>query len=145
MKNTTKKKTSTTRPTKKTKKVQDEESSIEFKDAAAIDWLSKKGVHDALIYYGEDPLKLKDIEYNDKIVLLCTHFKPTDIRLVFQGISQDAGTNWRNLKLAKLRTVKALSVEFAKACVDIYNAKSDFTVPGKITIKKENLGRPVNA
>ena len=83
MKNTTKKKTSTTRPTKKTKKVQDEESAIEFEDAAAIDWLSKKVVHDALIYYGEDPLKLKDIEYNDKIVLLCTHFKQTDIRLVF--------------------------------------------------------------
>ena len=117
-------------PTKKTKKIQDEESAIESEDAVTIDWSSKKEVHGTLIYYGKDPLKLKDIEYNDKIVLLCTHFKPTDIRLVFQGISQEAGTNWQNLKVAKLRTMKAISVEFAKACVDIYNAKSDFTVPG---------------
>ena len=132
-------------PPKKTKKVQEEESAIDLEDASAIDWLSKNGLDNALTYYGEDPLELKAFDYHDKVVLLCTHFKPNDIRFVFQGIYQDAGKNWQNLKIAKHRTMKTLSAEFAKACVDIYNARTDLAVPGKITIKKENLGRPVNA
>ena len=70
-------------PTKKTKKVQDEESTIKFEDAAAINWLSMKGVCKALLYYNEDSSKLKDIEYYNKILLLCNYFKPNDIRLVF--------------------------------------------------------------
>ena len=45
--------------------------------------------------------------------------------------------NWRDLKLAKHKAMKTLSNEFAKACVDIYNARVDLTVPGKITIKQE--------
>ena len=45
--------------------------------------------------------------------------------------------NWRDLKLTKHKTMKTLSTEFAKACVDIYNARVDLTVPGKIAIKQE--------
>ena len=132
-------------PSKKTKKIQDAKSANKFEDAATINWLSMKEVCKALLYYGKDRSKLKEIEYYDKILLLCNYFKPNDIHLVFQGILLDAGRNYQNLQLTKLGTMKPLSVEFAKACVDIYNAKLDFTVPGKITVKKENLGCPVNA
>ena len=132
-------------PPKKTKKLQDEASAIDFEDASEIDWLSKKGLCDALTYYGEDPLLLQHVDHNDMIVLLCTHFKPNDIRPVFQGIYQDAGKNWRNLKLVKHRLMKTLAIDFAKTCVDIGNARTALIVPGRITIKKENLGGTANA
>ena len=132
-------------PSKKTKKTQDTKSANEFEDAATINWLNMEEVCEALLYYGKDRSKLKQTEYYDTILLLCNYFKPNDIRLVFQGILPDGGRNWRDLQLTKLRTMKQLAVEFAKACVDIYNANLDFTVPGEITVKKENLGRPVNA
>ena len=45
--------------------------------------------------------------------------------------------NWRDLKLAKHKTMKTLAAEFAKACVDIYNAQVDLTVPANIAVKKE--------
>ena len=61
------------------KKVQEEESVIDLEDASAINWLSEKGVDDALTYYGEDSLELKAFDYHDKVVLLCTHFKPNDV------------------------------------------------------------------
>ena len=92
-------------PSKKTKKIQDTKSKNEFKDAATINWLSMKEVCEALLYYGKDRSKLKEIEYYDKILLLCNYFKPNDIRLVFQGILLDAGRNWRDLQLTKLRTM----------------------------------------
>ena len=132
-------------PPKQTKHIFDKDSTIDFKEASSFNWLNVKQVVEALAYYGEDPLEQKDFAYNDKIVLLCMHFKPNDIRAVFQGVYQDAGKNWRDLRLAKHRTMKTLSAEFVKACVDIYNARADLTVPGKITIKKENLGRRSNA
>ena len=132
-------------PPKKAKKVQDKERATDFEDAADIDWLSPMGLDKALKYYGEDSSELRDIDYGDKIVLLCTNFKPNDIRAVFQGIYQDAGKNWRDLKLVKHRTMKTLSAEFSKACIDICNARAELAVPGKITIKNENLGRSANA
>ena len=67
------------------------------------------------------------------------------MRPVFQGICQEAGKNWRSLKLAKHKSTKTLAPEFVKACVDIVNARTDFTVPGKITVKKENLDGRANA
>ena len=126
-------------PTKKTKNTPDKQSTVDFDDASAFDWLNMNQLDDALLYHGEDSLELNDFDYHDKIVLLCVHFKPNDIRPVFQGVYQDAGMNWRDLRLAKHKSMKTLSAEFAKACANIYNARIDLTVPGKITIKQENL------
>jgi hypothetical protein len=41
--------------------------------------------------------------------------------------------------------MKTLVFDFAKACVDIGNARTALTVQGRITIKKENLGGSANA
>ena len=60
-------------------------------------------------------------------------------------IHQEAGKNWRDLKLAKHRTMKSLSAEFSKTCIDLYNARAELAVPGKIAIKKENVGYSANA
>ena len=99
----------------------------------------KQGFGDveSLKHHGEESLELNKLDYHDKIVLLCSYFKPNDVRPVFQGIYQDAGMNWRDLRLAKHKTMKTLSAEFAKACVDIYNAQVNLTVPAKIAVKKE--------
>ena len=132
-------------PPKKMKSEQDVANAIDFDDASTIDWLSKKGLCDALAHYGEDKSELKHMDFNAKVVLLCNNFKPNDIRPVFQGIYQEAGKNSRSLKLAKHRTMKTLAFDFAKACVDIGNARTALTVPGRITIKKENLGGSANA
>ena len=56
----------------------------------------------------------------------------------------DAGNDWRFLKLSKLRAMKALAPEFAKACVDIVNAmvellESTSQIPCKIVVKKERM------
>ena len=127
------------------KSVQDAASGIDFGDASMIDWLSEKGLCVALECHGEDQSELESFDLHEKVVLLCSYFKPNDIRPVFQGICQEAGKNWRSLKLAKHKSMKTLASEFAKACVDIVNARTDFTVPGKFTIKKENLDGPANA
>ena len=42
------------------KSVQDMASAINFGDASMIDWLSKKGVCEALKYHGEDLSELKN-------------------------------------------------------------------------------------
>ena len=81
---------------------------------------------------------------HDKIVHLCNYFKPNDIRLVYQGVCQEAGMNWRNLKLGKRKSMKMLAPYFAKACVDIVNAKTVIKVPDKIAImKKIAMGKPM--
>ncbi len=41
--------------------------------------------------------------------------------------------------------MKMIAREFAKACVDIVNARTVFSVPGNITIQKENLSGSANA
>ena len=124
-------------PPKKSKNTPDKQSTVDFNDAMEFDWLNMSDIDYALLHHGEDSLELNNFDYHEKIVLLCTYFKPNDIRPVFQGIYQDAGMNWRDLRLAKHKSMKTLSTEFAKACVDIYNARVDLTVPGKITIKQE--------
>ena len=130
---------------KKMKSVQDEASGIDFSDASTIDWLSEKGLCDALECYGEDQSELESFDLHEKVVRLCSFFKPNDIRPVFQGICQEAGKNWRSLKIAKHKSMKKLASEFANSCVDIVNARTDCTVPGNITIKKENQHGPANA
>ncbi len=124
-------------PPKKSKNTPAKQNTVDFNDASEFDWLRMNDVDDALVYHGEELSELSKLEYYEKIFLLCSYFKPNDIRPVFQGIYQDAGMNWRDLKLAKYKTMKTLSTEFAKACVDIYNARVDLTVPEKITIDKE--------
>ena len=81
-------------PPKKMKNVQDAASAINFGDASMINWLSKKALCGALKYHGKDQSELESFDLNDKVVLLCSHFKPNDIRLVFQGICQEAGKEW---------------------------------------------------
>ena len=124
-------------PRKKSKITLDKHSTVNFNDVLEFDWLSMSDIDDTLVHHGKELSELNNSDYHDKIVLLCSHFKPNDIRPVFQGICQDAGMNWRDLRLAKHKTMKTLSTEFAKACVDIYNARVDLTVPGKIAVKKE--------
>ena len=128
-------------PLKKSKITLDEHSTVNFNDAFEFDWLNMSDVNNALIHHGEKLSDLKKLDYQDKIILLCSYYKPNDIRPVFQGICQDAGMNWRNLKLAKHKTMKTLAAEFAKACVDIYNAEIDLTVPANIAVKKETCDK----
>ena len=37
--------------------------------------------------------------------------------------------NWQNLKLGKPKSMKMMAPDFAKACVDIVNARTVFKVP----------------
>ena len=78
---------------KKMKSVQDEASGIDFGGASTIDWLSEKGLCDALECYGEDQSELESFDLQEKVVLLYSFFKPNDIRPLFQGICQEAGKN----------------------------------------------------
>ena len=45
--------------------------------------------------------------------------------------------NWQNLKLGKRKSMKMLAPYFAKACVDIVNAKTVIKVPDRIAIMKK--------
>ena len=62
-----------------------------------------------------------------------------------QGILIDSGKDWHTLKLNKLKSMKGLAPEFAKACVDIVNARTELlesasgSVPQKIIVKKEKV------
>ena len=42
--------------------------------------------------------------------------------------------NWQNLKLQKRKSMKMLAPDFAKACVDIVNAKTVIKVPDKLQL-----------
>ena len=125
--------------------MQDATSRIDFRDASAIEWLSMHEVRAALEYHSEHHSELQSFDLGESILLLCTFFKPNDIRPVYQGLCQEAGRNWRSLSLAKLKSMKTLAPEFAKACVDIVNARTDSTVPAKITLKKKNRDGRANA
>ena len=92
--------------------------------------------HDCSLYYG--------LDYYEKALLLCNQFKPSEIRIVYQGIWTDAGNDWRSLKLGKLKSMRALAPELAKACVDIVNARADLAtsarrVPRNIVVKQERV------
>ena len=118
---------------------------VDLDDASMIAWTCEKGLQVALEYHFVDRDDFDGMEYYDRVLMLCNKFKPNDIRPAFQGICQDAGRDWRTLKLQKHRSMKSLAPEFSKACVDIVNAKAELlelenrTVPQKITIKKEKI------
>ena len=123
---------------KKPKKMAcDRKKAIKFdpSDPSTIDWLNEVSVCDALLHHGQDCSEMKNSDLYEKIVLLCSHFKPSDIRPVFQGVCQEAGWDWRTLN-TKHKSMKKLASEFANSCVDIVNAMTDFSVPGGITLKK---------
>ena len=125
------------------KSVQEKASGIDFSDALTIDWLSEKGLCDALACYGEDQSELESFDLREKVVRLCSFFKPNDIQPIFQGICQEAGKNWQSLNLAKLKSMKTLASEFAKACVDIINARTEHSVPVKLQLRRKILtGEP---
>ena len=132
-------------PPRKKKGVQDATSGIDFRDASAIEWLSMHEVRAALEYHSEHHSELQSFDLGESILLLCTFFKPNDIRPVYQGLCQEAGWDWRSLSLAKLKSMKTLAPEFAKACVDIVNARTDSAVPAKITLKKKKRDGRANA
>lgn len=73
-------------PPKKMKSVQDAASTINFGDASMINWLSEKGICVALEHHGKDQSKLESFDLHEKVVLLCSYFKPNDTQSVFQGI-----------------------------------------------------------
>ena len=84
-----------------------------------------------------------ELPYHKKITQLLTQFKPADLHSVLQGLlAVDAGKNWRKLKLKKLKSIRALRPEFAKACVEFCNAKAELdtssSVPVDITINSNN-------
>ncbi len=54
-------------PPKNTKSVQDVASAINFEDAATINWLSKKGLCDALEYHEEYQSELKNMDFHAKV------------------------------------------------------------------------------
>ena len=123
----------------------DHNEAIEFDpvDPSTIDWLDEISVCDALLHHGQDCSEMKNSDLYEKIVLLCSHFKPSDIRPVFQGVCQEAGWNWRTLN-TKQKSMKKLASEFTGSCIDIVNAKTGISVPGGITFpKKIQTGRQI--
>lgn len=117
---------------------------VNFADASTIDWLSREGVLAALEHFYEDPEIYEDLDYSERIIKLVTEqFSPADIRPCLQGILQEAGKDWRSIKVNRLKTNKAISVEFAKACVEISNARADLDlpngVPDNIVVKEEKI------
>ena len=44
---------------------------------------------------------------------------------MLQGLLTDAGKDWRKLKLNKLKNMRVLAPEFAKVCVDQFNATTE--------------------
>ena len=74
-------------------------------------------------------------------------FKPVEIRMVLQGLLTDAGKDWRRLKLHKLRNMSILAAEFAKVCVELFNATTELnlatSVPGEILFDHDKGHREV--
>ena len=124
---------------------------VNLDDAAMIDWTSTMGIQAALEHHFDDHEDLEGLDFHARVILLCNKFNPADIRPVYQGIVQEAGKDWRTLKVQRHRSMKALAPEFAKECVNIVNAKAvllkpeSCTVPKNITIKKEKGVRSATA
>ena len=74
-------------------------------------------------------------------------FKPFEIRVVLQGLLTDAGRDWRKLKLHKLRNMNILAAEFAKVCVELFNATTELnsatSVPEEILFDHDKGHREV--
>ena len=135
---------------KKVKREQDVASNaifsdtVDLDDAAMIDWTCKEGLEAAVEHHFDDHEDFEGLDHHDKVMLLCNKkFNPANIRPVLQGIMQDAGKDWRTLKLQKHRSMKRLASEFAKECVYIVNAKAELlesksgTVPQNVIINEE--------
>ena len=65
--------------------MQDAASTINFYYASMTDWVSKKGLGEALEYHGKDQTELKNMDFHNKVVLLCTNFKLNDICSFFKA------------------------------------------------------------
>ena len=121
---------------------------VDLDDAAMIEWTCKKGLQAALEHHFDNHEDFFGLDYHDRVMILCNKFKPNDIRPALQGILQDTGKDWRTMKLQKLRSMKVLSPEFAKECVNNINAKAELlksesdTVPQNVIIKKEKVDQP---
>jgi len=67
-----------------------------------------------------------------------TKFKPADLRRVLQGPLTDAGKNWLQLKLSKLKAMRQVAPEFAKICVELCNATTEVnalpSIPVNVTL-----------
>ena len=104
---------------------------VDYTDPNTIRWLTKKGVVDALQHRFPDREDYIELDHHDQILLLVKTFKPVEIRMVLQGLLTDAGKDWRRLKLHKLRNMSILAAEFAKVCVELFNATRELnsTIP----------------
>ena len=98
---------------------------VDYQDPNTIPWLTKKGVADALEYHFPDQDDYITLDHQEQILRLVKKFKPADIRIVLQGLLTDAGKDWRKLKMNKLRNMNVLAPEFAKVCVDLFNATTE--------------------
>ena len=65
------------------------------------------------------------MDHHEQILLLVKTFKSAEIHLVLQGLLTDAGQDWRKLKVHKLRNMNILAAEFAKVCVELFNATTE--------------------
>ena len=104
---------------------------VDYTDPNTIRWLTKKGIDDALHHHFPDHDGYIKLEHHNQILLLVKTFKPFEIRVVLQGLLTDAGKDWRKLKLHKLRNMNILAAEFAKVCVELFNATRELnsTIP----------------
>ena len=120
---------------------------VDYTDPNTIRWLTKKGVVDALQHHFSDREDYIELDHHDQILLLVKKFKPFEIRVVLQGLLTDAGRDWRKLKLHKLRNMNILAAEFAKVCVELFNATTELnlatSVPEEILFDHDKGHREV--
>ena len=127
---------------KKSNAVNVEETSpvdtVDYQDPVKIVCLKKEGIAAALEYHFPDDEEYLELDYHVQVMQLLTKLKPANLCSVLQGLLTDAGKNWRKLKLNKLKIMKVLAPEIAKACVKLFNANAELdisrSVPGDITI-----------
>ena len=81
----------------------------------------------ALKYHFDDGSLYYGLDYYEKALLLCNQFKPSEIRIVYQGIWTDAGNDWRSLPLNKYKYchMNKLAPAFARECMRIMSAKEE--------------------
>ena len=139
---------------KKSKAEDEDEASlsdtVDYQDPNTILWLKAEGVADALEYHFPDHEEYLELDYHEQILLLVKVFKPAEMRSVLQGLLTDAGKNWRKLKLQKkLRSMSVLAPEFAKVCVELFNAKTELemskSVPEDIVIDHDKSQKKITS
>ena len=101
-------------------------------------WQTKGEVASAIRHHFSDHDERLKLPYKDQIIQPLTKFKPADLRPVLQGLPTDAGKNWCQLKLSKLKTTRQLALEFAKICVELCNATTEVnalpSIPVNVTL-----------